>query len=161
MLFRKGTIQFFIAIILLMVILESCRVTQTSNTILDTNQSEIVFIVMKISRDSLKKQSNIQIINKIKTPGTFKNNDRSSVVNPNFLTMEVNNNGNVVHTFVLEHPLYKVVEYSDGDKLMAKQLKLDEEEFYVRLQSNDASTELKIYETLSGVSKTLLTSIKL
>ena len=139
----------------------SCSTSKANYAAEVSVKDEIVFVVFKISRDTIRQKTSIQVLEKIKSDGTFKGDVVSNWTSGNFLTFEVYEKGKQIRNFTMEHPLYKGVEYAEDDIMISKQLSLTEEDFFIRIQTTTPDTKLKVYETLDGKGKNELISIKL
>jgi hypothetical protein len=143
-------------------ILTSCTTTKTTeSTIQNYNENSIYFLVFKISKDSLEEKSSIELVSTTKTIGKFKNDNLDHIDSDNFLTFELFEKDQLVKTIVLEHPLYKNVEYVEGNTFATKSIELNTEEFFVRIQMKGNSNKIKVSETLKDSIKKELLSIKL
>lgn len=114
-----------------------------------------------MSKDSLQGKNNIELVEKTKTNGKIKNDYQNPIDSENYLTIDVYENDKLINTLVIEHPLYKRVEYSDGKTLISKSVELNMAEFFIRLQLNENSHQLKISETIKNTAKKELTTINI
>lgn len=148
--------------LLLSIILTSCISTKiTENTIQNNNESAIYFLVLRISKDSIQGKNTIELVSTTKTIGKFKNDSHNSIDSENYLNIDLYEKDQFINTIVLEHPLYKNVEYLDGNKLKTKYIELKTADFFIRLQMNGNSNMIKISETLNNSIKEELLSFKL
>ncbi len=139
----------------------ACSTPKVNQTIEATDKPEIVFVVFNINRDQVKQKSSLQVIEKIKTDGTFKDEVESHWTSGSYLTFELYENERQIRKFNMEHPLYKKVEYPEGENMSSKQLELTEAEFFIRIQITKPNTKLKVFETIDDHVKNELASINL
>ena len=100
---------------LLSIILTSCTTTKpTETTIQNSKESAIYFVVLRITKDSTQGKSIIELLNTTKSIGKLKKDIRNEIDSENYLTVDVYDQDQLVHTFILEHPLYKNIEYSQN-----------------------------------------------
>lgn len=135
--------------------------TKNNKSILQTDKSEIAFLVLRISKDSIQKKNVIEFVSKTKSEGKIKNNNQANLSYDNYLSIEVYEQGKLMNIIIIEHPLFKRIEYLDSNTLTSKSIVLDKQEFFIRLQMKSESTQIKIYETLKNTAQTELTTIKL
>jgi len=151
--------------LLITIIFISCLSTKNANDHQNKNpqavKSEIVFLTLRIRNDSIQQKNVIEFVNKTKSEGKIKTSKQTENVFENFLTIDVYEKDELVNSMVIEHPLFKRFEFQNGDSLASKNVELKSQEFFIRFQINDPSTELKIYETLKNDTKRVLTTIKL
>jgi len=132
------------------------------NDNLKNDNNTIVFLVLRISKDSIQGKNVIEFVHKTKSLGKIKDNNNSHFNYENYLTIDVYQQDSIIHTMVIEHPLYKHVEYSgDNNILVSKYIELNKEEFFIRLQMTGDSNKIRISETLNNTSKKELAIIKL
>lgn len=152
-------------LILLSIILTSCslsrRTESNENTIQNNDKNEIVFLVLKISEDSIQGKNVIEFVSKTKTAGTIKDYRQDHNDYGNYLTIDVYEQNKLINTIIIEHPLYKRVEYFDGNVLTSKSIELAEQDFFIRMQMTGKSTKIRIYETLKNTIKKEMTTIQL
>jgi hypothetical protein len=133
-----------------------------NETPLKSNENEIVFLFLKISKDSDSKTNTIEFIKTVKSEGTIKNNFEKETSSENYLTLEVYNGNVLEKTILMDHPLYKDLEYLDEkNNFQRKKVEVNSEEFSVRLQISGSNSSVKIYETLKTNPKKELLSLKL
>lgn len=135
--------------------------TKSNESIQQTDKSEIVFLVLRISKDSIQKKNVIEFVSKTKSEGKIKNDNQENLSYDNYLTIEVYEKDKRVNTIIMEHPLFKQVEYLDGNTLSSKSVVLDKQEFFIRLQIKGESAQIKVYETLKNTTQKELTTLKL
>jgi hypothetical protein len=125
---------------------------------LQTNKDEIVFLVLKIRKDSVLNMNVIEVVDKIKVEGKVKNNDEENGIYENYLAIQVYEKGTLIQTMKIAHPLFKSVEYAEENILTSKTILLDEQEFFFRLRAKSGLTQVKIHETIKNdLSKELIT----
>ena len=148
--------------ILLSIILTSCTSTKTTeSSIPNSSENAIYFLVFKISKDSLQEKSSIELVSTTKSIGKFKNDNLDHIDSENYLTFDLYEQDQLINTILLEHPLYKNVEYVEGNTFATKSIELNTEEFFVRIQMKGNSNKIKVSETLKDSIKKELLSIKL
>jgi hypothetical protein len=156
--------------ILFLILLSSCtliRETRTNSAIVPLNpvkaggnEKPIVFAVLKIKKDSATAKTNVGLVSIIETAGTVKAKKHN--LYENYLTIFLYNNSKLVDSLTIEHPLFKHVEYLDDmNSFRAKEIELDSAEFFIRMQLERNSSEIRIFETLKNKSKEELNTIKL
>lgn len=124
--------------------------------------NEIVFLTFRIDKDSVSKTNKLTLTNKTKSAGKFKKTVEDKPHHANFLTLEVFTKGKPSQTIVIEHPLFKHLEYTDKDNKYAfKDAEVDTEEFFVRIQTNGSDNSVLISETLQNSQKRILLTLNL
>ncbi len=141
--------------------LMACSTSKSSRDAASASKPQTVFALFKISKDVQTNKSKIQIKEKMKSDGALKEPYPVDWKGSKYLTFEIIQKGKVIHSFTIEHPLYKRVEHAEGNDLKSKQLDLNEEDFFVRFQIDNPDAFLKVYETLQGNDKTELLTIQL
>lgn len=69
----------------------------------------------------------------------------------NYLTIAGYNDGKQIDSIIIEHPLYKHLEYLDGKNMLAaKDTVLQHAEFFVRLQAKGQLNTVRINEHIAG-----------
>ena len=151
--------------LLLSILLTSCVLTKRTESnksnIQNDDNNAIVFLVLRISKDSVQGKNVIEFVSKTKSVGKIKNDYQSQVDSENYLTIDLYGQDNLIKTIVIAHPLYKRIEYIDGNALTSKSIELNKEEFFIRLQMKDNSNKIRISETLKNTASKELTTIKL
>jgi hypothetical protein len=156
--------------IVFLFLLSSCtlaRETKTNSATVPSNpapvegnEKSIVFAVLNIRKDSTTSKSTVELVNVIQTAGTIKT--KKSDIHENYLTIFLYNNSKLIDSMTIEHPLYKHVEYQDDkNTFSAKEIELDSADFFIRMQVERKSSEIRIFETLKNKSKEELNTIKL
>ncbi len=152
-------------LLLLSILLTSCGLTKrtenNTGNIQNEDNNSIVFLVLKISKDSIQKKNVIEFVSKTKSVGKIKNDYQGLIDSENYLTIDLYEQDKLIKTIVIPHPLYKSVEYLDGNTLTTKSIELNKEEFFIRLQMKDNSNKIRISETLKNTIPKELTTIKL
>ena len=156
----------YIHLFLILFMISSCSTSKsglktgavTDNSLNDT----IVFITMNMRFDSLANMNNIEVLQIIKTPGTFKKHLIKNIESENFLSCIVQNEKTGMNdSFYLDHPLYKEIEYLDEKNQFSKRnIKLKESEFFVRFEKKNYNS-LVINENTPLTKNKKLTVIKL
>ena len=152
-------------LLLLAILLISCGVSkktepsQENTTSVDENV--IVFLALKINRDSIQQKNTIELVSKTIASGKMKDLLQSQSKPENYLTIDQYTQGKLVKTSIIQHPLFKQVEYSDGNNLTSKSIELDSANFFIRLQLSGSSNKIKISETLKDTPTRELTTLKL
>ncbi|WP_221390703.1 hypothetical protein [Dyadobacter sp. NIV53] len=115
--------------------------------------SLLVFLNFKISKISDSENSVIELISKKKVNGKINIiNEIQPAQYTNYLTIDLlDDNDNLVSTTIIEHPLYRQVEFTadDNKKLLSKSISLKEESFFVRVQSKSSFSKIAISESLN------------
>lgn len=126
----------------------------------DTNK--ILFVVMRITRDSLSGKKVITVLSKTQTSGTIKKEYSDHADAENYLTVDLFDGEQIVTTITMEHPLYKQVEYADSTNvLISKKIVLDKADFFIRLPIHGNASLIRISETLKNKARQELTIIPL
>lgn len=156
------TIFFFIIIQIFSSCLSKNNFVKNATPLEKSNENEIVFLFLKISKDLDSKTNTIEFIKTVKSEGTIKNNFEKETSSENYLTLEVYNGNVLEKTILMDHPLYKDLEYLDEkNNFQRKKVEVNSEEFSVRLQISGSNSSIKIYETLKTNPKKELLSLKL
>jgi hypothetical protein len=114
----------------------------------------IVFLTFKINKDPNNNTNKISHIGTIKTEGTLKNNSIEPVNSQNTLNIEIFINGILDQNIVINHPLYKSLEYLNENKSFSrKEVELDEAEFSIRITNKTSEKTIIISETLRNKTK--------
>lgn len=152
-------------LLLLSILLISCGVSKKTESSQETTTSSdenvIVFLTLKISRDSIQQKNTIQLVSKTRASGKIKDLLQSQSKPENYLTIDQFAQDKLVKTSIIQHPLFKQVEYSDGNNLTTKTIELDSADFFIRLQLNGSSNKIKISETLKATPTRELITLKL
>ncbi|MES2766256.1 MAG: hypothetical protein V4642_10325 [Bacteroidota bacterium] len=155
------------AVLLLSVIIISCTSTKPPETkkqpaAFDSDSNAIVFVVLKIRKDSAQGKNIIEVVSKTQSAGIIKNKAQTRTDPENYLTIDTFKNDSLFSTMTMEHPLLKRIEYiDDKNTLQSKSIELDTEEFFIRLHIKGKSNWLRISETLKNGLKKELTTIQL
>jgi len=121
----------------------------------------IVFLMMRMSRDSLSGSNSVELVKKTIKEGGLKKQKSSEVQFGEYLSIEVLEEGMPPHTFSIDHPLVKHVEYEQNKELVAREIRLYNSEFFVRLQLHKAAATINIYENTGNSARKKLLSIPL
>lgn len=154
-----------ITIILLLISAFGCS-KQFSNSSKDeielesnSNTERIMFVSFNAKLNQNSQKTEIQLIEKNIVGGNLKPQLEKTFLNS--ISIQVYENNKFKNTIILEHPLYKTVEFEKEGTFQKKELKLEEADFFFRLQLNSNKTELKIFEKLYQKPETLLQTIQL
>lgn len=131
--------------IIVLLILGSCNSTRPVKEVKRSNDSiaitgevsseRIVFVNLKIKRDSVSGKNNIELINKTFTTGHLKNGMKGNGRSNNYLTCILYEDKLASDTIRLDHPLYKTFEYmNEKNEMTLKQMDVKEAEFFLRFQ---------------------------
>ncbi len=121
----------------------------------------IVFLMMRMTRDSLSGSNSVELVKKTIKEGGLKKQKSSEVQFGEYLSIEVLEEGLPPHTFSIDHPLVRHVEYDQNKELVAKEIRLDKSEFFVRLRVHKAAATVNIYEKTGNSARKKLLSIPL
>ena len=121
----------------------------------------IVFLMMRMTRDSLSGSNSVELVQKTIKDGSMKKQKNFEVQFGEYLSIEVLEEGLPPHIFSIDHPLVKHVEYDQNKELVAKEIRLDKSEFFVRLQVHKAAATVNIYEKTGNSARKKLLSIPL
>jgi hypothetical protein len=117
----------------------------------------LAFITFKITNQKDKRF--IKAIDITKTTGKPKTVFQNHIQGDNRLIIQIKYGTKVNEEIVMEHPIFKSVEYTEGDIIKKKELVLEEETFFIRSVIKEGYTTIDIYE-LTGSNKLLINSIK-
>lgn len=152
-------------LLLLSVLLAACgpakKTESNKSKDLNTDVETIAFLVLRIRKDTVQGKNTIELVSLTKTAGKIKSDPQNHIDSENYLTLELYEQGKLINTMLIAHPLYKRVEYADGNTLKSKSIELDKEEFFIRMQVKGDSGKIRVFETLKGTSKKELMTIKL
>lgn len=149
-------------LLLLSIFLTSCTSTKLiEDAPINYSEGVIYFLVFNISQDTALKNSTIHLTSKINSVGEIKNNFQEHIDSENYLKVEVYDKDLLINTIIVEHPLYKNIEYFDEEKLSTKFIELDSTDFFIRLQINSPSNVINISEVLNHSTPVELLKIKL
>lgn len=150
--------------LLLSLFLTSCNLTkktEINGSKINYDDNAIVFVVLKIKKDSIQGVNVIETVSKTKSIGKLKNDFQDQIDSENYLTIDLFEQDKLIKTSFIAHPLYKHVEYFDGNDLISKSIELNQEEFFIRIQIKDNSNKIRISEKLKNTSSRVLTTLKL
>lgn len=109
----------------------------------------ICFVLMNVKYDSIQDRSIASIVNVSKSSGTFKDQANVNLHFKNRLLVTLTHEKEMVKSIVIEHPLYKDVEYTDHEQLLRKSIKLKEADVFFRLMVEENKTyTIKVSEQL-------------
>lgn len=148
--------------LILFVLLTSCSLGEqtTQNTLTDSAGNSILFLVLKIRKDPAQGKNTVELLSKTVSAGKIKREAPPTHISNSYLTIDVYRKNRIVHTLMIEHPLYKHIEYAaENGVLASKDVELDEAEFFIRMQSQ--GDMVKISETLPHKAETTLIKLKL
>ena len=142
---------------LLLVLLTCCRTAKEVDN-KKTDDHGISFVVLRIHKDSMDTNHLVELVSKIESKGEIKKQNRNTQRSENYLSVYVYNHKNLVDSQIIDHPLYKHLEYLDAAKtFLVKDTVLDQAEFFIRCQTQGNSNEIRISETINKVRKELIT----
>ena len=149
-----------------LIIISACSFHEKVEKIDISNQNQaksaIFFLSFKIYKDLKKGKNIVELIDKIKVEGELKREDDSQNLAEDNLILEFIDHEKLVKTIVLPHPLQKNVEFAEGNELKAKKVKLNEAEFFIRLQLLDRdSNKIIISEAFKNNKPIVLTILKI
>lgn len=127
----------------------------------EASMDQLMFLVFQIKKNTGGDYSKIAVIKREKVNGKIKQGHPHEDTFENQLSIYQYNNQTVIDSIVCEHPLYKDVEDFHGNTMTTKSIELDSAEFFVRLQLNSKTNEIKIYEKLKQNKRQEINSIKL
>ena len=153
-------------ILFLLLLMFSCGVLRKNvsneNETQPGSEPSLVFLTLRISHDSVDGGNHIEVIDKKKVDGQIKTSDNKPVHYQNYLSVYLYSGDSLVRSMIIEHPLYKNIEYLDADNHLAtKDVRLQQDDFFIRLQLTGRSDKIRIYETLKNTPKKELATIKL
>ena len=121
----------------------------------------IVFLSFKMVRNPNGKNS-VTLINQNIASGKIKKGSEMRADSENLLAFEVYQNNRLSQTILINHPLYKHVEYLDDDNhYKSKDIVSDQEEFFIRIQTNGEAATIKILENLKEKTPSELLTFKM
>ena len=141
--------------ICILLLLMSCTATRKTgiHSVQAESVSSLVFLNFKISKASNSENSVVELISKKKVNGKINNvNELQPAQYNNYLKIDLlDEKDNLVSSTILEHPLYRRVEYTadDNKQLLTKSLSLKEEPFFVRIQVRSSFSKIAISESLN------------
>lgn len=149
-------------LLLLTLFLTSCGWTKKTEMDIpaDSAGHSILFLALKIRKDPGGGKPAVDLLSKTASAGKIKPETPPQATPDRYLTIDTYRGRRIVHTLIMEHPLYRHIEYvTENGALAAKNIEPAEAEFFIRLQvQGDA---VWISETTPQKAKTLLTKIKL
>jgi len=165
---RYSKIQFkaflFMSVIL-SIILSSCslaRRMESGKSNENQDGDAILFLVFKISNDSVQGKNAIELMSKTQSSGKIKNEPQLPTDLKDFLTIEIFEQNKRINVIIVEHPLHKHIEYVDDHGMLAtKYVELKQAEFFIRFQMKGNPNKIKIWETLQNEGIRELDTFKL
>lgn len=149
----------------------SCQSNQSTAQNASVNAAEktlnndidgIAFLIFNITKDKVNDKSEVSFIKNIKTEGALKSNLNELINSDNTLTIEIFRNGVLDQNIVINHPLYKNIEYTTANKTFSrKEIIIDQAEFSIRIPNKDSKATIKIFETLKNNTKKELNTFNL
>lgn len=135
----------------------SCGISNHNNSNLETEVKEPEpnqswFFVFNIHKNN--STNIVDLVSKNKIAGKIKT--ESTNRNPNYLTLYLYSDKQLIDTVAMDHPLYKHYEYMNQNGTFTfKDTVIDTADFAIRTQNN--INEIKIFETLKNQPKKQLT----
>lgn len=122
----------------------------------------VIFLTLNISRDTAAGQSQIRVLNTVSKEGTLKRGDLEPETHAGArLKCELLAGESVTDSFLVEHPLFKDVEYlNDQHAYARKEVRLNSQDFFIRFRQGQAQS-IRISEMLPGIAMQELLTIKL
>lgn len=125
-------------------------------------ESRIQFLVLSIERNSDKTKSTVRLIRKSESTGTIKRKAASEDHAPEMLTLYLLNEQRIIDSTSIAHPLYRHFEYPDQNgQFVTKDTILKQAEFFVRFQTTEPATELKVLEQFNQSPPRAISTIRL
>lgn len=148
-------IPIFVLWVVLSILMSSCTVARKmesdNSQVQQKDRDAILFLVFKISKDSVQDKKIIKLISNTESSGKLKPQAQLAADYENYLTIEVFEQKRLANTIIIEHPLYKNVEYvNDQGMLETKHVELDQAEFFIRFLMTGTPTTIRISESLKG-----------
>lgn len=151
-----------IIIFLLLLTATACKTSQDLTSEVNNPEPKILFVGLKIIRNSLVQQSTLHLVKQTEGIGQLKKTNQTSIKYPNFLTLYAYQKEVLIDSVKIEHPLYKHFEFiDDQSKFNVKDTVIGEADFFVRFQATSKITEITVKENLFGKKAIMLNSIKL
>lgn len=152
------------AMLILFIFLSSCGSSKINDGTIE-NQSKVidtlVFLVFRMHKDASGKNS-LELISKTEKEGKMKEQTAISADTENYLTIDLYHDNGVFKTIVQEHPLFKHVEYTDdSNQFISKNIEVEQDEFFFRIQKSAKYIQIKISETLKNKPKKELIALKI
>ncbi len=122
---------------------------------------QLLFLVFQIKKNIEGAYSKITLIKREKVNGKLKQGHINEDTFENELIIYQYNHQTLIDSIVCEHPLYKNLEDFNGNTMTTRQVELDSAEFFIRLQLDSKTNEIKIYEKLKQNKLQQINSIKL
>jgi hypothetical protein len=152
--------QYLTLIFLSLLLMMSCSLSKQNKSSLENDKKEpnlISFLVLNIHMDTINSKNVVEFVSKKESIGVIKK--QNSFPTNYYLTIYAYSGKHIIDSLILEHPLYKHIEYVDVNKNFAvMDTIINRAEFFVRLQGH--FNEIKIFETLKNKSTQKLNTIK-
>lgn len=147
-------------LILPLLLIMSCGVSKQNISSLENDKKElnlITFLVLNIHQDRMRSIHVVEFVSKKESTGEIKK--QHIFTSENYLTVYAYSGKHIVDSLILEHPLYKHIEYVDENKKFAvMDTVINSADFFVRVQGQ--FDEIKIFETLKNKTTQQLNTIK-
>lgn len=116
------------------------------------SRDSILFLSFKISRDSSAGISEVELMKRKVVAGKIKKNKHIHADFKSALEMQFcDKKGNVIASQIIEHPLFKNIEYlNERNEYQMKFVVLKEAEFFIREQKASEYWQIKIRESLNN-----------
>lgn len=115
--------------------------------------NQLVFLSFTISKISDSENSVVNLISKKKLNGKINDVNELKPANyTHYLAIDLlDDNDNLLSSTILEHPLFRQVEYTtdDNKQLLTKSLSSKEDSFFVRIQVKSNFSKISISESLN------------
>lgn len=137
----------FICFLLAAFTLASCHITKpglrSEGSFQNSGQDTIVFVSMKMWKDSVTRKSNIDLINLFKKAAKLKKQSYDNK-NGNYLECNLFSTKNTSKdSFTIEHPLYRQIEFpQESNRMGKKEIILKESEFFIRFDKDNFNSLL-------------------
>lgn len=136
--------------ILSMLLILSCHASKPDKKNVQNQNNEpnvISFLMFSIYKDTISSTNLVTLIKKTESAGKIKK--QRNFLTKNYLTIYSYSGKIIVDSLLIEHPLYKHLEYVDANKnFVVKDTIINSADFFVRLQGK--FNHLKIVETLQN-----------
>src|SRR3712207_3622198 len=118
-------------ILIASLIIVSCKSVKKSESLgsdsfKDTINNSIVFLLLRITKDSIHNNHRVELVSKRLSSGNVKNQPPSNINAENYLIIYLYTKTALVDSIQIVHPLYKRVEYLNNTyTLSSKDIMLD------------------------------------
>ena len=107
-------------------------------------------------------KNSIELVSKTAAAGKLKNDEQDGHSFRNLLAIDLYEQDSLVRRVIIEHPLFKQVEYVDSNKMLgSKFVVLDKADFFLRMQITERSSLIRISEKLEDKNLQELKTIEL